>query len=64
MIMVKEKTLTATREEQIINNILAEVCKCCDIPEEQYIPWLTEEIGLTEEEIGRLQAVNCLPMPA
>ena len=63
MIMAKEKTPTATREEQIINNILAEICKCCDFPSDQYIPWLKEEVGLTDTEIERLQAVNCLPMP-
>lgn len=59
----KEDLVKATREEIIINNILSQVCECCDIPNEQYIPWLTEEVGLTEAEIERLQAVNCLPMP-
>lgn len=52
-----------SQKDLLINNILAEVCKSTDISREQYIPWLKSEIGMTDEDITYLKAVNCLPEP-
>ena len=54
---------TPTRNEIIINNILSQVCSFTEMPEDQYLPWLKLEIGLSDEEIDHLKEVNCLPMP-
>lgn len=58
-----DSNLEPSREDIIINNILSEICSCTPIKEDQYLPWLKLEIGLSDAEIDHLKEVNCLPMP-
>lgn len=48
----------------IVNNLLDEICeKVWEAPAEGYIPWLKEEIGLTDEEITELKDSDCFREP-
>lgn len=55
--------ITKERATIIINNLLTEIIdKTCmaDQPE-MYIPWLKSEIGMTDEEIAELKALDRFP---
>ena len=51
------------RKNVLINNLLSEICNKTDIPKDQYIPWLKEEVGFTEKELNDLKDNGLLPEP-
>lgn len=58
------KMLTPERSEILINNLLNEIVdKVWQAPATEYLPWLMQEVGFTEEEISYLKAKNCFPEP-
>lgn len=48
---------------QIMNNILAEIVKTCDMDTKTYNDWLRLEVGISEEEMSILKSNGCLPLP-
>lgn len=52
------------RAKILINNLLDEIVdKVWQAPSEDYIPWLKEEVGFTDEEISELQDEGLFPVP-
>lgn len=47
------------RLEVILNNVLVELLKAIELEREDYIQWLKHEVGITDEELKKLN----LPMP-
>lgn len=58
-----KNTITKDRATVIINNLLTEIIEktCMADQPDMYIPWLKTEIGMTDEEIEELKALNRFP---
>lgn len=59
----KEMADIIERRNLLIHNILCEICDKTDIPKEQYEPWLKLEVGMREDEIEELKALELFPEP-
>lgn len=63
--MIYQNSLfTCERSKNIINNLLNEICTKTDIPIEQYEDWLTQEVGMKQEEINELKSDCLFPEPS
>lgn len=60
---VEKSQMTTERAKMLINNLLSEICDKTDIPASQYKSWLTQEVGMTQEEISELSDDGLLPCP-
>ena len=59
--MLEKNKISKERACIIINNLLSQIVDYTDISKEQYIPWLKQEVGLSDTEIKELRDMNCFP---
>lgn len=58
------KSFDSDRSKVIINNILSEIVETTwESNNIEYFEWLTNEVGLSVDEIAELIESNCMPVP-
>lgn len=56
--------METSRTKQIINNLLSQISAHIEWEsKDQYLNWLTLEVGINKEELEELEKDNLLPFP-